>query len=420
MKSYPKAIVVQAGNRDRYQVPLAMNEAGLLQRFVTDAYWSPDESWSKLLINSGMPKRIFSARNCAGISKSLVRLSKKSFCATVLNQLLGSRSLNSLKDKALSRTVRRVGLAEKAEAVFSYSHYASASFAGQPAPFKHRFLFQYHPHPQSVRNILLEESKLVPFARESLMREHEFSLGADEFNDLAREPMLANGWVAASSYTACTLYENGVPPGRVHVVPYGVDTVNYPERQYASSPEGKPFTVVFVGTLSQRKGLSYLLDAARLLKSQNIRIVLCGRGQIDHNLMSHYADVNPEVKINLTNEQLVHQLHQSDVFVLPSLVEGFAHVILEAMSCGLPVITTTNTCAPDVMTDGDNGFIVPIRDAGAIAGKLSWGLENRRDLQSMGRAAAQQARGYTWERFRHGIRDAYRRMIDHSRESAQK
>src|SRR5207244_1480171 len=97
----------------------------------------------------------------------------------------------------------------------------------------------------------------------------------------------------------------------------------------------------------------------------------------------------------------------SDVLVLPSLAEGFGHVVLEAMSCGLPVITTRHTCGPDVLTDTLEGFLVPIRDPDAIGSRLSWGIDHREDLAAMGVAAARKARQFTWERFRARVASAY-------------
>jgi glycosyltransferase involved in cell wall biosynthesis len=128
-------------------------------------------------------------------------------------------------------------------------------------------------------------------------------------------------------------------------------------------------------------------------------------------LLAHYSDLNLSVKVGLSRERLVREIQQSDLFVLPSLVEGFAHVILEAMACGVPVLTTSHTCAPDVMSHGEHGFVVPIRDSQAIATHLAWSMDNRADLATMGEAAAMRAGEFTWERFRSGVRGAYRRML---------
>jgi glycosyltransferase involved in cell wall biosynthesis len=151
------------------------------------------------------------------------------------------------------------------------------------------------------------------------------------------------------------------------------------------------------------------------LRSRNIRLTLCTRGGIDKRLLAEYADLDMEIKLGLSGGALANEIHTADLFAFPSLAEGFALVILEAMSCGVPVVSTGHTCAPDVMVDGRHGFIVPIRDSKAVAEKLAWGVENRAELAEMGRAAASQARLFTWERFRAGIRNAYARMIDAAR-----
>jgi glycosyltransferase involved in cell wall biosynthesis len=92
-------------------------------------------------------------------------------------------------------------------------------------------------------------------------------------------------------------------------------------------------------------------------------------------------------------------------------VEGFGHVILEGMSLGLPVIATPNTGGRDVIQNGLNGFLVPIRNSAAIAGKLEWALGNSGKLREMGAEAAKTAREFSWDKFRSGILSAYRGMV---------
>ena len=140
------------------------------------------------------------------------------------------------------------------------------------------------------------------------------------------------------------------------MVPYGVSLKDFSPRVQPPAKE-EPFTIIYVGSLIQRKGLSYLLDAVRALKTKNVRGCCCGgRGGVDRELLKHYSDVDYDLKLGLPLNELVEDLQRSDVFVLPSLTEGFAQVILEAMACGVPVITTANTCAPDVLTDGVQGL----------------------------------------------------------------
>lgn len=406
MSVVPQAVVVHAGNRDHYQLAAALHEADLLDALVTDVYGF--DSGNKLLapfLRTKLLARLQAKRTCSELDGANVKISLRALSALVLT----NANTNRYKDKVLSRLARRVAERHKS-ALFCYSYYAYEAFAHGQHALKHRFIFQLHPHPQSVRTLLKEEMERVPQARTSLMNEHELSLSGKEFETLSAEPHLANGWVVASSYTARTLAEHGVARKRIHVVPYGVDGARFIARE--KPPErSEPFRIIFVGSMGQRKGLSYLLDAVRRLRSPRIKVSLCGRGMIDHNLLDEYKDLDLEINVGLPVEDLIRQLHKADVFVLPSLTEGFAHVVLEAMACGVPVITTPNTCAEDVMADKVHGFIVPIRDARAIAEKLSWAIENRNELAEMGAAAARQARMFTWARFRAGIRTAYRDMV---------
>ena len=93
-------------------------------------------------------------------------------------------------------------------------------------------------------------------------------------------------------------------------------------------------------------------------------------------------------------------MSRQDVLVFPSLFEGFGLVILEAMAQGLPVIATSHTAGPDLIEEGVDGFIVPIRSADAIAERLLLLARDRDRLSAMQQAAQGKARLHTWENYR--------------------
>jgi len=409
LKLLPKAVVCFSGSRDHYQVALAFEEAGLLEKLVTDLYWNPaKKTWSDRIVRH-FPK--LSARHTPGLChRQVVTPTGVMVDSLLMKTLFASRSRQINLDRALGRRARHQSWKSQA-ALFSYSYYAAEAFAeGEQRPSL-RFLFQLHPHPASIRRILQDEMVRVPRFAASLKWEHELGSSQDHFNLLCSESRLANGWVVASSYTASTLAENGVPRDQIHVVPYGVDIDKYPCRTGAP-PESAPFRVVWVGSMTQRKGLSYFLEAIRNLPQENLEVLICGQHSVDLKVIKEYGIKSVRIFQNLPTEDLTRLLRSSDLFVLPSLAEGFAHVILEAMSSGLPVLTTASTCAPDVLKDGVHGFMVPIRDAGAIANRIAWGRSHRPELFQMGLAAAAQARIFTWERFRKGIVKAYAEMVE--------
>lgn len=400
---------MQAGARDRYQLPLALHEDDLLDTLVTDLYWPADRSGMELLARLTPLKQLARARTCNGLDSRLVHMPASAVAAATFGRATRYPWFEVRKDLALSRAAQRRALKRDA-AIFSYSYYAAAAFSGAGQDWPYRFIFQIHPHSWPVRQLLREEWEMRPDARGSLNVEYELSLDDNAYRRLAEEPLLANGWVAASSYTASILSQQGIPRNAIHVVPYGVDTTLHFARTHPPAAHTM-FTAIFVGSMIQRKGLAYLIDAIRMLNSRQLRLVLCGRGFRDDDLLARNSDLPIEVRVAPAKADLVKLIQASDLMVFPSLVEGFGHVILETMACGVPVLTTPNTCGPDVITNGIDGFIVPIRDAGAIAERLAWCVENRSELVSIGEQAALRAKEFTWERFRSGIRSAYRHML---------
>ena len=115
---------------------------------------------------------------------------------------------------------------------------------------------------------------------------------------------------------------------------------------------------------------------------------------------------------SLPHDKILAEMRQHDVFVFPSLFEGFGLVITEALSQGLPVITTPHTCGPDILTEGQDGFIVPIRDSQAIAEKLELLHRDRDCLAAMSIAAVATARRVTWEGYRERLVEAVKPWVD--------
>lgn len=194
-----------------------------------------------------------------------------------------------------------------------------------------------------------------------------------------------------SSFAARTFVEEGLPEEKLRVIPYGVRLEAF---HPVAQPSPDTFEVVFVGQVSLRKGVPYLLQAFVRLRHPRKRLRLVGP-VFPHMkpLFSQLPMEQVEIVGAVSRAELVRVLSGSHVMVLPSLEEGLALVQGEAMACGCPVIATPNTGSEDLFTDGKEGFIVPVRDSQAIAEKMQQ-LADGPQLQ-------QQMRSSALERVRH-------------------
>jgi glycosyltransferase involved in cell wall biosynthesis len=192
-------------------------------------------------------------------------------------------------------------------------------------------------------------------------------------------------WAAASmvlvnsDWSRKALIKQGVPSAKIAVIPisYEPEKLRLPARRNMD----KPITVLWLGLVNLRKGIQYLIEAARLLQhNPRIRFVIAGPILIaEHAVKS--APPNMQFLGKITRTETGPLYRSADVFVLPTLSDGFAVSQLEAMSQALPVIATTN-CG-EVVTPGVDGLIVPAYDASALAEAIQKLDDDRNLLREM-------------------------------------
>lgn len=180
--------------------------------------------------------------------------------------------------------------------------------------------------------------------------------------------------------------------------PFGSPVSALHQNSKSSIFKSAKLRVLFAGSMSQRKGLGDLFAAMRLLNSNQIELYVMGSAIVP---MEFYKSQLPAFHYlpNRPHHQVLELMRSCDVFCLPSIVEGRALVMQEAMSQGLPLIITANTGGEDLIKEGSTGFLVPIRSAEAIAAKLTWFLENKTQVAEMGRQAQIHAENYTWDAY---------------------
>ncbi len=397
-----RVVVVHRGARDAYQVAAALSQAGLLERLVTDLYWPSDHNGIARLTTllPASLSRLASARHHPQLPSSLVRQAPLSGLASYLLEKIPSapfawrRAAIRANDRILGRTAGKLA-ARTGSLLLSYSYYGYDAFQSYGRPGA---LFQLHPHPLSVRRLLLQELADHPDCAESLAKEWELALPREDFDRLAAEPSMAKRFLAASSFTRRTLVENGADPASIRVVPYGVDLERFSPADTIPAPSAGPLRLLFVGTINQRKGIKYLLEALRLLRSRKVELTVCGRVVDDLSLFGPFGS-QVQIRPSVGRAELLTAYRQADLFVLPSVAEGFGHVLLEALACGVPILSTTHTAAPDLIEEARQGFVVEPKRPDLLAARIEWALDHRSELCEMRSAARRRAEHFTWSRF---------------------
>ena len=400
-------------NQNVRQTALALAEARLLEEFWTCVNWKEGGFLEKYLPFPARVLKELRRRSFPGELKPFIRTSPWREWGRLLSGQLGltwttknEASLFSMDAVYFSldrQVARHMSSNQRIKAVYAYDNGALESFRaakkmGVKCIYEHPIVYW-----RQVHEYQREEAELHP--------EWASTLGAlgDSEEKLARkeeELALADVVVAPSSFSKQSLKNAVGLKAPVHVIAYGAPLVR---REPDAGESAGRLRVLYVGALSQAKGLGYLLQAASNL----------GR-QIQFTLIGHRVSaVIPEQSVldryrwipSLPHEELLEEMSRQDVLVLPSLHEGFGLVIPEAMAQGLVVITTPHTGGPDLIVDGIDGFIVPIRSAEAIEERLTRLLMDKKLLAEMKWAARRKAEMRPWKAYREQLGSMARAVI---------
>ena len=255
-------------------------------------------------------------------------------------------------------------------------------------------------HIESQRDILREEYEkygLYPRLPNARIVEKEL-----------REYEMADYISVPSTFAMRTFLSKGFPQTKLLKTSLGVELSEFqpqPKRD-------RVFRVVFAGRLDLRKGVQYLLQAFAELKLRDAELWLIG-SRFDE--LAPFLDKYRGSYIHIDHvpqAQLRDHYSQCSVFVLPSIEDGFGIVLPQAMACGLPVVCTTNTAGEDLVTNGVEGFVIPVRDIAALKDKLLYLYENPDIRAEMGASALRRvATGLTWDDIGQQVCRQYSRIL---------
>jgi glycosyltransferase involved in cell wall biosynthesis len=387
----------------------AFDRAGMLGEFWTTVSWD-----SNSLIDRALPPRlreILRRRSFAETIRSRTRTVPMRETTRLLAGAIGIASKHETGTFSIDAVLReldqkvadRLRKIDNVDFVYAYEDGALESFrAARERGFKRIYDLPI-AYWETSRRLLREEAERYP--------DWEPTLGATRDSDKklsrkSQELELAQLVICPSKFVLESLPAESRAQKKCLVAPFGSPDVDLKK---GVTKDSGPLRLLFAGALTQRKGLADLFEAMKLVRSNEIELVIMGSLL---RPLSWYRErfANFVYEPPRPHGEVLRLMQSCDVFVLPSIVEGRALVQQEAMACGLPVIATRNAGADDVIVDGETGFLVPIRSPEAIAEKISWCAANRSLVDGMGIAARKRAAEFTWRAYGDSIVAAVRAL----------
>lgn len=396
--------VVTIGARDYYQVAIALHEAGLLGHFITDFY-------TPTRLQGRVAKRWVPALP-ARVTRSFwpwAWLSLKIDASTP------SRARKVLVDDMFGFVAgMRNYFGSRNAIVYSYFLHGFVSFYRMIGKRPNKLVcFQVHPTPWFINRVIHDDVDRFSAIRNVRFQEdYEEGFGDKEIAEYRAALSWCDKVICASDVTRRSVVEGPTETGSFAIVPYGSKLLPHATAdlsRFWSKPGA--IRLLTVCQLTQRKGMHWAFEAMRSLplevRARFEWVVVANRRDA---AIAELAPDNVSFHRGLSDEELSALMASASLFVMPSLIEGFGLVYVEALSVGTPIVWTENTGPADMCRDGVHGHQVKagsLEDLVALFGRIAAAPQALADMRP---ACAEIARSLSWEAFRRGIVDAVREL----------
>ncbi len=385
-----KVLIAAGGRFHSFHLARQLNSRGCLKKIFTTSYADQDKS--------------FLSSKCVEVYK-FGNFLDKAYLRFYLSHLIGLSSWYVFKDNLFDRW-----LSKQLQNIEDYD-----IFVG----WTNYWLKSLPMIKKSGAKIIAESGSMHILEQSKILEDEYKRFGLESIpivdknvSKMVKEYEVADYVMVPAEHVRQSFIRQGIVAEKLLKVPYGVDFNRFYRKR--ECPPTK-FRVIFVGQLSLQKGVHYLLEAWSNFKlsKERAELILVGPMQKCFRTILKSLEVLPNVifRGSIDQNKLIEEYKTASVFVLPSIQDGIAMVQAEAMASGLPVICTTNTGGGELIENGKEGFILPIRDVDALAEKILWCYENREECFEMGLRAQQKIKNYTWDHYGEKIIKTYREIL---------
>jgi glycosyltransferase involved in cell wall biosynthesis len=292
------------------------------------------------------------------------------------------------------RWAARVVPTENWDVVIAFSGIAEDLFVALSRRDTLKALQRASCHIRSQRRLLEEEEERTGCW---VAKPPDWSIAREE-----REYELADAIHLVAGFAERSFLEQGVSADKLYRLSLGVDTSRFQaaeaviEARCQRLLNGEPIRVLNVGTFSLQKGAKDFVEVIRRLNTQHFSFRFVGPVAADARHLLSQVDRAATFVAKQPQDELPREYATGDVFVLPTIQDGFPVVLCQALASGLPLLTTTNCSGSDFIREGETGWVVPIRSPESIVQRLLWCHEHRQELVEMVRRVHDAAPALDW------------------------
>lgn len=413
-----KVIVAHPGKQHSYKTAEALYENNLLCKYITTVYNKP--SIISKLINLFFPKFIkdkFNQRRseilpdyivdtqCALLGLILLYIYK-----LPINKKIIDYFYRKVEDN-FGLKVAKIAIKMNVDAVIMYDTTCNECF---------KYLKNKAPHIKRIQDVSIANrlfmkdnyiKDIVKTKTNGLKKEQIHLWDEKNIFRYKEEIELSQYFIVASEMSKRSIIYTTKQNKNIYVIPYGV-TNKFFKSSVSTKIHTSPLKLIYVGLICYRKGLHHLLPLVSHFFKDTVELTLVGYYHPNNSLYKTYKDY-PNIKFTgqINHKELYKYYQEADVFVFPTLGEGYGLVILEALSCGIPCIVSNLAGGDDAIENGKNGFVFEGGNDSDLIDKIQWFIDHPNQLKEMSNYCKNVAKQYTWERYGQKLCDTVKDII---------
>lgn len=410
-----KVLIAHPGKQHSYRTATALKRRNLLDAYVTTVYYKENNLTSKIfhfLKENDLKKA--KLRRCETLDDNDV-IQKYELLGLIILLLMRLpfkrlyNFLNRFMIMQFGKSIAKLAIKRQVDAVIMYDNTAVPCFSylQKNAPHIKRILDASTVNRLYIRMVYEQDMEM---GNHLIFKKQLPFLWENNRNHLYEEEIKLSDFIfVASEFVKKSYMYSHVPKEKLIKIPYGVDLSRFKSTIHQKQED--KIHLIYVGQITYYKGLHHLLPIIKDYYKDKVILTLVGKYDSNDFLYKKYSNA-PNIKFigYVTNDKLSQYYQQADAFIFPTLGEGFGLVILEALSTGLPVLTSDSSGGNDAIINGYNGYIFKAGNDKDMINKIDTFINNISNLETLSKNARTTALNYTWEEYEKRIFEFFQQL----------